>query len=429
MAGNKVIGRNAGTATITYSVSNSCGTANATKPVTVLPATTVGVIYGPEKLCTGATVQFAISSGLGGWSVSNNFASISGSGFLTGIAQGVDTISYTVTGVCGTAVATKTVSIAAPPTAGEITGPSCVIIGNTITLTDTVPGGVWSSSNTSATVDNGIVTGKYYGRCLIKYTVTNDCGSVMVGVPIDVEYPLTPIVGVKEMCISHVSTFAHATAGGIWSSSNIAVAPIGSATGKVTGLSAGSAIITYATRCSFVTTTVTIGELPPITGPNSVFPGKTITLKAPVAGGWWTSSNTAVATIAQTGIVTGVASGTATITFEQHTGCIVSLPITVETFITPPVITPTSTQKLTLYPNPNNGEFVLSGALNSTTTLDAHIHIVNTAGQIIDKRTALVFSNLITERFYLSDRLPAGMYFLLLETEKQREVFRFEVHH
>lgn len=430
MVGTKIVGRSAGSEVISYTVVNSCGTATATKLITVLAATNAGAIYGPEKLCVGATIQYAHSIGGGAWSVTNDVATMSGGGFLTGVRKGTDTIRYTISGVCGLAIATLPVSVAEAPNAGAITGPSCVIIGSSIKLTDTVPGGVWSVANASASVTaDGIVTGLFYGRNLIKYTVTNDCGAVMVGVPVDVENPLSPIVGEKDMCVGHIATFAQSMAGGVWSSSAPNVATVGSANGKVAGIAAGSAIITYTTPCGIVTTTVNIGELPPITGVSSIFPGKSTTLKPPVNGGWWTSSNTAVATITQTGLLTGVASGTAIITYELHIGCSSFLPVTIEKFITPPTPPTPQNMKLSVYPNPNTGDFVLGGTLNSNNSMDAHIHLVNTTGQIIYARTTLVFTNQINEHFYLNEQLPAGMYFLILETEKQREVFRFEVHH
>jgi len=65
--------------------------------------------------------------------------------------------------------------------AGTITGSSTVNIGYPITLTDTISGGTWSSTNISiATVGStGIITGLTTGIDTIKYTVTNVCGSAV----------------------------------------------------------------------------------------------------------------------------------------------------------------------------------------------------------------------------------------------------------
>ena len=74
-------------------------------------------------------------------------------------------------------------------------------------------------------------------------------------------------------------------------------------------MAAGTATITYTNNsgCS-ITQTVTVGAQPTITGPNAVCDGATITLTGsgtPAASNPWTSSNTAVATVSATGVVTG----------------------------------------------------------------------------------------------------------------------------
>ena len=58
-----------------------------------------------------------------------------------------------------------------------------------------------------------------------------------------------------------------------------------------------------------------------ITGSNSIFENETTQL-SPTTGGTWTSSNTTVATVSNSGLVTGKKAGTATFTFEStSTGC------------------------------------------------------------------------------------------------------------
>jgi hypothetical protein len=88
------------------------------------------------------------------------------------------------------------VIISSLPVVGAITGlPAVCPGGDTTTLSNTTPGGVWSSSDTStATVSGaGLVTGMISGAVKINYTVTNSCGSTTV------TYPVTVITSV--MCI------------------------------------------------------------------------------------------------------------------------------------------------------------------------------------------------------------------------------------
>ena len=114
-----------------------------------------------------------------------------------------------------------------------------------------------------------------------------------------------------------------------WTSSNTAAATV-SSTGVVTGVAIGTATITVSTTDGLKTATclVTIGNtITAVTGVTlapataSVNIGATTQLTATVAPAnatnktvSWTSSNTAVATVGTTGLVTGVATGSAIIT-------------------------------------------------------------------------------------------------------------------
>src|SRR5690606_17976386 len=75
------------------------------------------------------------------------------------------------------------------------------------------------------------------------------------------------------------------------------------------------------TNCNNTTSSVTVNALPVVTAPAAVCVGSTITL-SPTSGGTWTSSNTAVATVTNAGVVTGVSAGSATFTFtNSNTNC------------------------------------------------------------------------------------------------------------
>ncbi len=80
--------------------------------------------------------------------------------------------------MCGVATATHLITVDPLPVPGTIAGLTSVCETQTITLTDAVGGGVWSSSSANATVDAaGVVTGVTAGTVTISYTVTNGCGS------------------------------------------------------------------------------------------------------------------------------------------------------------------------------------------------------------------------------------------------------------
>ena len=101
-----------------------------------------------------------------------------------------------------------------------------------------------------------------------------------------------------------------------------------SSMGLVTGVSAGTSIITYTNSGGYNTTAkVTVYALPappaPIKGPKKVCAGNAITLSNPTKGGTWSSSSPSIAKISAAGVVTGVAEGTAILkyTMTNANGC------------------------------------------------------------------------------------------------------------
>lgn len=107
---------NTGTATITYSVSNGCGTATATKMITVLQNNPLPNIAGNENVCTGTQVAYTNANAGGTWeSLSPNTATITNTGMLTALQPGTVTIKYTKAQTCGTTSVTKNITITAKP--------------------------------------------------------------------------------------------------------------------------------------------------------------------------------------------------------------------------------------------------------------------------------------------------------------------------
>ncbi len=119
--------------------------------------------------------------------------------------------------------------------------------------------------------------------------------------------------------------------GGTWSSSNTAIATIGATSGILTGVSAGTCIITYAGS----TTTTAVYTVYPnpaaIVGAGSSFcVGSSVTLTNATSGGTWSSMYSYVATIGSaTGLCTGAHAGTAVIRYSLGTGCYASATVTV----------------------------------------------------------------------------------------------------
>ncbi len=333
-----VTGVSGGTTTISYTITNSCGSVAATAIITVNPLPTTTPITGPSVLCVGDTITLSNATPGGTWSSSGASASVDTGGIVTGIANGTATISYAVSNSCGTLYTTTIITVNTLPDPGTITGGPNVCEGATVTLTESVVGGVWSSGSTNATVSSsGVVAGITAGTAIISYSVTNMCGTTVATIVITID-PLpvvTPITGTGIICVGATTTLTCTPSGGVWSSGATSVATI-SPVGVVTGISGGTATISYSVTngCGTVAATkvVTVNTLPsvgPITGPSVVCVGLTIPLSCATPGGIWSSSGTA--TVGPTGIVTGVSGGAATISYSVSNSCGTSYVIRVIT--------------------------------------------------------------------------------------------------
>ena len=347
-----------GSATISYTVTNGCGSLSALYPMTFGLSPNPGTITGPSSVCVGTFINLADAAS-GAWSTSNTTASVSSSGVVIGNAAGTAIITYTATAPCGSANTHATITVNPLPVPGAITGPTSVCIGSSTTLTDTAPGGAWSSSNTSvATVDGfGNVTSVSLGSASINYSVTNICGTILAiphTVTVDPVPAVAAITGSANVCVGGFITLSDATAGGLWSNSNTNISIVSGLSGLVvTGLSAGSSVISYMVTNGFgcsttVTTIENINSLPvvaAISGPAFGCVGVAGTvLSDATTGGVWSSSNASVATIdPASGALTSVAVGPVTISYTvtNISGCVTTVtfadnisPVLVQTPIT-----------------------------------------------------------------------------------------------
>jgi hypothetical protein len=346
-----VTGVAVGTATITYTITNVSGCTNsATKSITVNSVPTVSAITGTVSVCAGgATTTLSNATSGGVWSSSNTAIATVGSstGIVTGVAGGTATITYTITNGSGcSAASTAAITVNSLTTLSANTGTASACIGSTSTLSNSTSGGTWSSSNSSvATVGSstGVVTGVAAGTATITYSYINANSCVSTATTTFTVYSLptvASITGNSAVCVGASTTLSSSTAGGVWSSSNTGIATVSSG-GVVTGLAVGNATITYTVTngngcVNSVTANISITALPvlsAISGSTSVCVGSTITLTNSTAGGVWSSSNTSVATVSSSGVVTGVSAGTATITYSV-TGANGCSPVTVTSVIT-----------------------------------------------------------------------------------------------
>jgi len=144
---------------------------------------------------------------------------------------------------------------------------------------------------------------------------------------------------------------------------------------KCTGVTGGTAIITYSAGDCYVTAIVTVDPSAyagTITGSSTVTVGGNTTFSSPIGGGVWLSSNPSKATVgASTGIVTGVTAGSATIYYFVANSCgtaSASHGITVTGSGSRPGLSDDGTTLFSVYPNPTAGALtVLSGSAGTVT--------------------------------------------------------------
>jgi uncharacterized protein YjdB len=299
-----VTGRAAGSATVTANIEGQVATAVLTVLAPPPVVTTVAVtptsanVQVLQSTQLTATVRDADSNVMTGqsvtWTSSNPaIATVSSTGTVVGLAPGTATITANAADRSGTA----TITVAAP--------------------TPPPPAPVAS------------------------VTVSPATGSVTIG-------QTGPLTATLRDASNNILTGRAVT----WSSSNNAIATV-STNGTVTGVSAGNATITAASEGRSGTAAITVlSATPPAVASVTVTPTSAtvqagaqsqLSATARDANGnavtgqtfTWTSSNTAVATVSNTGLVSGVSAGSATITVATS-GRTATSAITVTATTTPP---------------------------------------------------------------------------------------------
>jgi len=314
-----------------------CASGTVTKTIAVAAPPSAGTLSGTQSTCVGSTTTFTSTIAGGRWtSLDTTIASVNAlTGVITGVAVGTTTITYTVTGTggCADASNTRTITIVAPPNAGNLTGTQAICIGSSATYTSDATGGTWSTSNGSvATVSTtGLVTGVSAGTADIIYTMTHPLGCTPGKVIRTVTVTAPPTAGVlsgtQNTCVGSTTTFSSTIASGNWTSLDTTIATVNISTGVVTGIAVGTTTITYTVKgtggCADASITRTITVVPPpvagtLSGNQTLCEGATVTFSSTSAGGQWTTSDAAIATVnINTGLVTGIAAGTATITYTK----------------------------------------------------------------------------------------------------------------
>jgi uncharacterized protein YjdB len=312
-ASGVVAGNTAGSATIVYTLLTGClKTTNVV--VNPLPDPITGIF----AVCENATTSLASLTPGGSWSSSSIVnASIDGSGVVTGIAAGNAPVTYSLATGCKR---TENVTVHALP--ADIGGITQVCEGLTTTLDNTTIDGAWSTDAPAIAAINttGIVSGLGVGNANITYTLLTGCAK-SVNVIVN---PLPGMIGgATDVCEGLTTALNNSIPSGTWISASPAIADVDMSTGAVTGVTAGTTDISYVlpTGC-MRTASFTVKALPAdIDGTTQVCEGLTTALTNTTIDGTWSSDDILKATVDATGVVTGMAAGTANIVYTLLNGC------------------------------------------------------------------------------------------------------------
>ncbi len=329
-----------GTYVLTVSSSASCSSSAGTS-VTIYPALSA-TVTGTSTLCSGGTGSVTISGTpnatvyykINGGSTMNATIGAGGSVTMsTGVlTTGSSSTTYTYSlvsesiagGRCSVSLSgTWVITVYPQPTV--ISGSTSICTGISSTFTNGVPSGTWSSSDTAVANINastgGTRTGTSVGTATISYTAGGGCYATLA---IAVASSPSPISGTTSECPGSTVVLTDPSGAGNWVSSNSLIASVDPTGGAVTGMSAGTATITFSQSSGcFALVSFTVNPVPSvITGTRRTCEaGGTTTLFDTLSGGSWSSSNSLLATVnPSTGVVTGVSSGAVTITYTRL-GC------------------------------------------------------------------------------------------------------------
>ena len=344
----------AGSTTVTARLNNVQGKMCTLVISVVAPPTLELTITGESAITleVGDKKNFVVTSNIAYdaalvWSSSDeSVGTITSGGLFTALAEGTTTIIAAV----GDATDEVTVNVVPEgsilvPTSIELFGESQVAVGETITITFSADvegdfAATFSSSVTSVASVNqdGVVTGLTAGTTIILVSLI-DYPSVVKTKTIQVVPEIIEPEGITISGATSVNTGASinltasitptgATGTVVWSSENDDIATVDQ-TGKVIGVSAGTVTVTASLEGNELisnTYQIVVNYVAPsvtkitINGPSSVQVGAQITLTAEASPEGasnevtWMSLSGSKASITSEGVVTGVATGTVTIT-------------------------------------------------------------------------------------------------------------------
>ena len=437
-----IVVKNSGTFTVTGITSGGCtSTSSSSFSTNAVPLPIVDIVVSPSStVCSGTPVTLT-GSGASTYSFTGNITS--GVPFTPTVTK-----TYYLTGVdangCTSLPDSAKIIVNPLPTANiTFTGSLSVCNGDSVLLKATVANNrsyQWLNSNIALPGETqNTYTAKSSGNYRVRIKNTNTGCSKLSSSKSVLVYALptvNPITGNTIVCKGSTTTLSNATIGGTWSSSDTSIAIV-SNTGIVIGKIFGTVTITYTTAANSngctnnATALVSVKSLPSIssniTGSKTACVGKTSQLSNSTIGGTWSSSNSSIAMVSNTGLVTGIGIGTVTITYTtaaNNSGCTNKASTTFS--VTAPCLfkadyakssaqqeEPLSKMEVSIFPNPAGNVFNLK--VKALKQESISIRVIDVNG-----KTAFVTKGKPGQIFTFGEQLISGTY--LVEVRQGEEV-------
>lgn len=341
-----------GVAAVRYSLTNTCGSSSVLDSVHVLNSIDAGTISS-STLCEGAstTISSTGASGPGTWVVTNANATISTTGAITGRHAGTDTVFYIVSALCGSDTAISTITVNPLPHAGILTGAVSVCAFDSITISASLPGGVFAATNSRGIFRDSIFRGVTRGLDTVLYIVRNTCGADTTKRTITIDsLPNSGIVsGPTFICAGSRGTCTSSVSGGSWGWSDSSIASVSGTTSlSINALTAGTEVVRYIVSgtCGSAVSehSITLRANPSagfITGATILCAGNSTDYTSSVVGGSWSTTGSS-ATISTVGHLYAVSPGGDSVKYTYSDG----------------YCTSATSKHIEIYPVPHSGAIV-----------------------------------------------------------------------
>ncbi len=236
---------------------------------------------------------------------------------------------------------------------------------------------------------------------------------------------LSSITGADSLCAGQGITLSDSVTGGAWTSSSTAIASIDSI-GHLFAVANGNATVTYSLNNTCGTAIRThsawVNPLPhaaAISGTDSLCAGYTSTFTDATSGGAWMSTNPSIASVNSSGLVSSLMPGAVNILYIVTNSCgsdTAVFPFVVKDMTACPDavagIELEAGSLLSVYPNPNDGNFTIAGNVSSGSTVDLTFEIRDVIGRVVKTGSGPVINGKFEIPVQLDRALNEGYYYV-----------------